>query len=230
MSLDHRIISIGALAAHPLWNERGEVRTGHATTILVRSGDQSILINPSLPASAIIARLDERAGVKPDQITQIFFTSWTRDHRRGIVGPTFEHVPWLIHEPERESALANINNDIEKAEEAQENDLSKLLQAERQMLLRTAIAGQRLAPGVDIFPLPGVTQGTCGLLLALPAATVLICGDAVASVEHLEQGKILPNCVDVEQAQESFREAVEIADAMIPGRDNIVFNPLRRRM
>lgn len=230
MSLEYRIISIGSLAAHPLWNERGEVRTGHATSSLVRSGDRVMLINPSLPTQAVAAHLNERSGLRPEQITHIYFTSWARDHRRALIGPTFEHIPWLIHEPERDAALAAVNEQIGVAEEGEESDLLRLLELDRHMLLRTVVAEQRIAPGVDIFPLPGVTAGTCGLLLNLPVATVLITGDAVATIEHLEQGKVLPNCVNVEQAQESFRDAVEIADAMILGRDNIVFNPLRRTM
>ena len=57
---------------------------------------------------------------------------------------------------------------------------------------------------------------------------MLVCGDAVATQEHLEQGKVLPYCHDVEQAQQSFAEAIEIADLLIPGRDNISLNPLRQ--
>jgi hypothetical protein len=44
--MDFRIISIGTLAQHPLWGERTPVRTGHATTTLVRSGDRFILSIP----------------------------------------------------------------------------------------------------------------------------------------------------------------------------------------
>ena len=54
--------------------------------------------------------------------------------------------------------------------------------------------------------------------------------DAVATLEHLQQGKVLPHCANLEQAQESFREAIEIADVLIPGRDNIVLNPMRQLM
>ena len=62
----------------------------------------------------------------------------------------------------------------------------------------------------------------------MPTRTVLIAGDAVATVEHLDRGQVLPTCVDVQTAQESLQEALEIADVIIPGRDNVVFNPLRR--
>ena len=81
---------------------------------------------------------------------------------------------------------------------------------------------------MDLFPLPGVTPGTCGLLLTLPRQTLLIAGDAVATVEHLEQGKVLDRCHDVEQAKESFAEAIEIADVIVPGRDNLCLVPTKR--
>ncbi|MFO0835102.1 MAG: hypothetical protein U0638_09040 [Phycisphaerales bacterium] len=47
-------------------------------------------------------------------------------------------------------------------------------------------------------------------------------------MEHLQQGQVLPNCADYDKAKESFQEAVEIADFLILGRDNIVANPTRR--
>jgi hypothetical protein len=40
---------------------------------------------------------------------------------------------------------------------------------------------------------------------------------------------VLTPCADLEAAQESFREAVEIADLLILGRDNVVLNPLGRQ-
>ena len=53
-------------------------------------------------------------------------------------------------------------------------------------------------------------------------------GDTIATLEHLEQGKVLPHVGNLAQAQESFKEALEIADVLIPGRDNIMLNPMRR--
>jgi hypothetical protein len=60
-----------------------------------------------------------------------------------------------------------------------------------------------------------------------PTRTTLITGDAVATGDHLEKGQVLPGCFNREQAMESFKEAVEIADVIVPGRDNIVLNPVR---
>jgi glyoxylase-like metal-dependent hydrolase (beta-lactamase superfamily II) len=85
-----------------------------------------------------------------------------------------------------------------------------------------------LAPQVDLFPLPGFTPGNCGLLLAHPTRTTVIAGDAVATTEHLERGQVLRGSFDIEQARESLLEVIEIADAVVPGHDNVVLNPTRR--
>jgi glyoxylase-like metal-dependent hydrolase (beta-lactamase superfamily II) len=228
MSLNYRIISIGTLAAHPLWDERADVRTGHTTTTLIVSGGARILVDPGLPPQAILARLGERSNVKPGEITHVFLTSFQPDHRRGL--PAFPEADWLLHEPERTAADAAIRANLDEAESGGDAELAHAYRHELDLLQRTAAAPDSIARGVDLFPLPGVTPGTCGLLLSLPASTVLVCGDAIATSEHLEQARVLPACADIEQAQESLREAVQIADIIIPGRDNILFNPLRRVM
>jgi glyoxylase-like metal-dependent hydrolase (beta-lactamase superfamily II) len=102
------------------------------------------------------------------------------------------------------------------------------LRAEITLLQRCKSSPDTLAMGVDLFPLYGVTQGSCGLLLPQPSATVLVAGDAVASYEHLAEGKVLSPVFSLEQAQESFKEVIEIADLIVCGRDNVVQNPMRR--
>jgi len=62
-SASFRVISIGTLAANPHWGERGAVRPPHATTSLIVSGKAKILVDPSLPAQALVPRLVERAGI-----------------------------------------------------------------------------------------------------------------------------------------------------------------------
>jgi len=223
---EFRIISIGTLAANPLWNEKGELRTGHATTTLLTAGDSAILVNPSLPPQAMLARLSERTPLKPADITHVFLTAFTPDHRRAI--RLFEDAAWLVHEPEHQAAMADLQSTRVEALDSDDHELLQLVDQEIALLEQCKIADDSLAPKIDLFPLPGMTAGTCGLLVALPAATLLVCGDAIPTVEHLMQGKVLPSAVSIQQAQESFKEAVEIADLLIPGRDNLVLNPLRR--
>jgi glyoxylase-like metal-dependent hydrolase (beta-lactamase superfamily II) len=228
MHIEHHVISIGTLAANHLWDERGEVRTGHATTTLVCADDARILVNPGLPRAALLARLGERTNVRAEEITHVFLTAFEVDHRRGIAA--FDHATWLLHEPERVHAAAVVREALDQAGSDADDEVVRLLDARLELLDRTSAADDSIVRGVDLFPLPGVTPGTCGLLLPLPGRTVLLAGDAVATAEHLQQGQVLPGCLDVEQAQESFREAIEIADVIIPGRDNIVLNPVRQFM
>ena len=95
------------------------------------------------------------------------------------------------------------------------------------MVARFGAAPDQIAEGIDLFPLPGVTPGLCGLLMPMPRTTVLVCGDAIPTLEHLEQGVVLAHVADLEKARESFKEAVEIADFLVLGRDNLVANPIR---
>lgn len=226
--LDYRIISIGTLSVHPLWDEKGEVRSGHATTTLIDAGESKIIVNPGLPGPAVTARMSERTRIRPDEITHVFLTSFTLEHRCGL--DAFPSAQWQLHEPELETAAGMIRQRLEEAQDAGEDELERHYSAALEVIRRFRPAPDSLARGVDLFPLPGVTAGSCGLLLPLPGLTVLLCGDAVPTPEHVEQGKVLPNCADREQALESFREAVEIADILIPGRGNLMLNPLRRMM
>lgn len=237
--MDIRVISIGTLPAHPLWNERGTVRTGHATTTLIRTGDAVILVDPGLPGPAIAARLAERAGLTPAQITHVFCTSFRPDVRRGI--DAFTDATWLIGEQERETVgvpmaqgLARLA-DTEQASRDTGEDLHddqrtmrEVLERDIAILARTQAAPDELAPGVSLFPLPGVTPGLCGLLVAEPTRTTVICGDAIPTVEHLEAGRVPNDAEDTKLAQESFAEVIEIADVVVLGRDNAVPNTVRR--
>ncbi|MEM7227401.1 MAG: MBL fold metallo-hydrolase [Planctomycetota bacterium] len=225
MSIEYRIISIGTLSSHPLRHEPAQRRTGHATTVLVSVNDQHMLINPSLPDVVLRARLDERTDLSAEDITDVFLTSFSVEHRRGL--NLFEGARWYVHEPERVYALTVIADKQAEARDAQDDESYERFEHDRAMLQRCLDAPDSLAQGVDLFPLPGVTPGTCGVLLALARKTVLIAGDAVPTVEHLDRGQVLNTCVLIEEAQESFREAMEIADEIVLGRDNIVANPLR---
>jgi glyoxylase-like metal-dependent hydrolase (beta-lactamase superfamily II) len=228
--MDLSIISIGALSAHPLRGEKAPVRSGHATTTLIRADKKLILVDPGLPAPALTGRLEERAGIKPSDITHVFLTCFNPEMRRGILA--FENAIWWVSENEREQiGLAMIAKLHEAAEEADE-PLKKSLELDVAILQRCTPAPDHIADDhgdrVDLFPLPGVTPGLCGLLVVQSRFSTLICGDAIPTIEHLNEGKVLSVVHDVDRARESFAEAVEIADLLIPGRDNLVVNPTKR--
>jgi glyoxylase-like metal-dependent hydrolase (beta-lactamase superfamily II) len=224
--MDYRIISIGALSCHELWNETAPSRTAHATTTLVRSGDRVILVDPALPPQVIAARLQERAGLATEAITDVFLTNFRPAHRMGLAA--FEQARWLIGEAEREAIGARLVEQYKQIEADGDDQTRQMLESDIALLKRCQPAPDQLAEHVDLFPLPGFTPGTCGLLLSHPNRTTLIASDAVATAEHLEQGRVLRGAFDAEQARESFMEAIEIADVLIPGHDNVLMNPMRR--
>lgn len=226
-AMDVKVISIGTLAANPLWGERQAVRTGHATSTLIVKGDARILVDPGLPGTVIAARLAERANISPADITHVFLTSFHPDMRRGLA--TFEEAEWLIHQDEREGVGIPMAARLKQigGREDEEGIRAAILQ-DVALLQRCSAAPDELMEGVTLFPMPGVTPGTCGLLIEEARHTTLICGDAIPTLEHLEQGKVLPTAVSVDQARKSFEEAVEIADLLIPGRDNLVVSPMKR--
>jgi glyoxylase-like metal-dependent hydrolase (beta-lactamase superfamily II) len=221
-----RIISIGCLDAHPLWDEREPVRTGHATTTLVRAGSRAILIDPGLPAPIVEARLAERANLKPADITHVFLTCFRPDVRRGL--PAFDRATWWISERERESVGVHLIEQFRRVEDLGETELARALELDIAILKRFEPAPDALAESVSLFPLPGVTPGMCGVLVADPRHTTLVCGDALPTAEHLDKGQVVRWASNVAQARESFAEAIEIADLLVPGRDNLLVNPVKR--
>ncbi|MBC7833679.1 MAG: MBL fold metallo-hydrolase [Phycisphaerales bacterium] len=237
MSLEVRIVSLGALPTHPLWvDNSGAIdptgpRAGHSTCSLVRSGKRVIIVDPGLPDAIITARLSERAGLRPSEVTHVFLTSFKADVRRGLLA--FEHAPWWINLAEREGMGIPLVHSAQEALRAGDDDLADTLQRDIALLKRCEAAPDRVADRVDLFPLPGVTPGCCGLLISGPASgpgpgTTLITGDAVPTIEHFERGLVLDSSTDINQARESFKEAIEIADVIIPGRGGMIVNQTRR--
>ena len=215
------IISIGTLVRNRLWNENEVVRTAHATTTLVRSGKRLILVDPGLPAAAIGARLSERTGLKPAQIDTIFLTSFKPHCLSGI--EAFPKAKILIHEVEQDYARSQLTRLMQQAPE---EDIDRAyMQKELEMLERCEIAPDELTADVDLFPLPGYTPGLCGLLIKSPLTTALIAGAGVPTLDHFLAGQVLPESKDIPQAQESLKEAYEIADLIVPGFDNVFLNP-----
>jgi glyoxylase-like metal-dependent hydrolase (beta-lactamase superfamily II) len=226
MGVRVRVISIGAMSAHPSWGEKGDVRPAHATTTLIESGKARILVDPSLPAQALVPRLAERSGKAPKDITHVFLTGFHPMRRRGLAA--FPDATVLASAAEIAGVRAQLRERLEQARHHEDPELSKLLREELAAVEACEEAPDRLAEGVDLFPLPGVSPGSAGLLVPNPGSTLLVAGDAVATLEHLEEGKVIAPCFDLEQARESLAEAVEIADLIVPGRDNLCANPVRR--
>lgn len=230
--MDWRVISIGAMSANGLWGEREPARTGHATTTLVRTTGEdgskmTILVDPGLPEAALLARLRERVNLSAEDITHVFLTSFHPDCRRGL--RAFDGATWWISEAEREavgvSLVQSLKRLVDGFETPDEQTLG-VVQSDISTLRRFEAAPDQLGASVDLFPLYGASPGLCGLLLSAKQ-TVVVCGDAIPTQDHLERGELARGVLDAEAARASFQEAIEIADVLVLGRDNAVWNQTR---
>jgi len=215
------IISIGTLSRNRLWNEQEAIRTAHATTTLIRVGKRNIIVDPGLPPQVLGARLNERSGLKPDQIDTVFLTNFRPAHRGGI--SLFGRAKLFIHENEQQAAQQQLERMIE---EAPAEDIDRqVMQADLKLLTAMKPAPDKLADQLDLFPLFGYTPGQCGLIVAGATNTIIIAGDAVPSQDHFLAGQTLPDAWDIKAAHEAMSEVYEIADLIVPGHDNIFLNP-----
>src|ERR1019366_2992101 len=146
---------------------------------LIRSGKRTVLIDPGLPAPALAARLFERTGLKPEAIDTVFLTNSRPAHRAGLA--LFTRAKILIHEVEQQSAREQLERLIAQAPE--EDIDRKYMERELDLIESFKIAPDQIEGNIDLFPLPGYTAGTCGLLVSTPLSTTLIAGDAVPSLD-----------------------------------------------
>ncbi len=219
MAVTVDVINIGTLSRNRFWEEAPGARVAHATTTLIRDGDLTILVDPSLPAELMAHRLDERAGITPDKIDIVFLTNFKPVHRRGL--PIFSDAEWVIGQVEHEAVLDVLNHAMSGMGPGDVNVSLNELNTEFELAGRFKPVGDTLSEHVDFFPAYGATAGS-GALLVRAARTVVVAGDAIINRDYLINGRVWERCVEPESARESFSELLEIADVVIPGHDNII--------
>ncbi|MCK4659052.1 MAG: MBL fold metallo-hydrolase [Phycisphaerae bacterium] len=217
MAVRVEIISIGTLSRNPFWSESGAGRASHATTTLIRDGQTHILVDPSVPADLMAHRLDERMGLRPEQIDVVFLTSFRPVHRRSLT--LFKNAEWLISEVEHKAISAHLSTLVNGGGGELETSYEELSE-ELALLGQTKAADDKISPAVHLFPSHGVTPGSAALLVVQSQATI-IAGDTILTREHYEHGRIYERAVDPATARESFVEITEVADLIVPGHGNI---------
>ena len=159
----------------------------------------------------------------PDAITDVFLTDLRPERRRGI--DLFLDANWLSAGPSelpRRDRPASL-----RARRRGRSRPGRRTPARRRVHVHRPLRLPRPSGGrIDLFPLPGVTPGLCGLYSALPIDGARL-RRRRPHPEHLERGRSCPTS-RIWSRQESFREAIEIADRLVLGRDNLVNNPIRR--
>ncbi len=224
MAVEYCVISIGTLSHNRLWGEAAPVRTAHATTTLVADGKRLILVDPSLPSPAIEARFFERTGKRLVEVTDVFCTSLRPVHRRSI--EALPHAAWWAAEAELVAYRDALGTMLDSAGRLESEDADRA-RGELKLIERFKPAPDKFSPQVDLYPLPGPSPGSAGLLLTPQTATIIIAGDAALTGEHVLRAQVWEGCGDREKALESLRDILEMADVIVPGHDNVMFSPQR---
>ena len=217
--MNYRIISIGTCSQNRLWGENAAVRTAHATTTLVEDDDKRILVDPSLPAPILEAKFFERTGKRLADVTDVFLTTLRPTHRRALgelVG-----ARWHVHQPELEAYRDHLQGLLESEDRLEQEDATSV-RHDLDLLAKCQPAPERFSSQVQLYPLPGPSVGSAGLVLTPTTQTIVIAGDAVLTADHFQAGQVWEGCVDMDAAQESFQELYEVADVIVPGHDNLL--------
>ena len=224
MTVEYRIISIGALSRHRLWGETAPVRTAHATTTLVTEDERLILVDPSLPGPVLAAKLNERTGKTLADVTDVFCTTLRMVHRRSI--EAIPQADWWAGELEIASYARHLAELQDSADRLGGEDAAAV-EAELRLLERFRPAPERFGRQVSLYPLTGPSIGSAGLLLTPATATIVVAGDAALTREHIDAGRVWQGSADAEAAMTSLRDLLELADVIVPGHDNVMLSPAR---
>jgi glyoxylase-like metal-dependent hydrolase (beta-lactamase superfamily II) len=223
-SVEYTVVSIGTLSRNRLWGEVAALRTAHATTTLVRDDKRLILADPSLPTAALRARLNERTGLSLEDVTDVFCTTLRPVHRRSI--EALPGAKWWACEMELQACREHLRG-LADSERRLTGEQQADVEADLKLLERIHPAPDKFSGQVHLYPLPGPSPGSAGLLLTPAATTVVVAGDAVLTGEHLLRGQVWEGCYDTEAALRSIQDVIEIADIIIPGHDNLMISPRR---
>ncbi|HET7560588.1 MAG TPA: MBL fold metallo-hydrolase [Limnochordia bacterium] len=210
--VDWHILTIGCLSRNRFWgeSEARAQRPARCTTTLLVSGDQRILVDPSLPPEAMATVLDERCGLRPEAIDLVYLTHFHGDHRVGLEA---FGAPILMAQAEIDywrSALPGDHRD------------------------RTRLDALRPAEGslpdaLTLLPLPGHTPGLTGLAFDAGEGRVVLAADAVMTRDFFAAKAGYFNNLDPEATRTSIERIGRSADVVIPGHDNyFIVRPVRR--
>ena len=192
------IITIGNLSRNRYWGE-SEERALHAvicTTTIISGKDFHVIVDPPLKDQpAMAAELKRRTGLTPGDIDVAFVTHEHGDHHVGL--PNFPNAKWLAG-----AEVAAAINSTEKYSKAVEP------------------AGNKIHDDIDVIPIPGHTPGHQGLRFDYRGLSVFVAGDAVATRDFWDEGRIYFKALDIEVAKQSMKKIASISDIVVPGHDN----------
>ncbi len=192
------VVTIGNLSRNRYWGESDErrLRDAWCTCTLIRGDGFCLLVDPSLQdPRSMIAELDRRTGLKPEDVDAVFVTHDHGDHHWGL-SPFTEAEWWAAGDV---AAAINENASYLRPVEAREGHLFR---------------------GIDVIHTPGHTMEHHSLLFECDGRKVVIAGDAVMTRDFFAHKQGYFNSVDFDLAAQTIARIGSLADIVVPGHDN----------
>jgi glyoxylase-like metal-dependent hydrolase (beta-lactamase superfamily II) len=217
---------INALVAE--YNMPAQVQA-YLNTLLVKAGDQRILIDTGLgllqldpstpPTAGRLAPTLALLGVAPEDITDVIISHFHPDHIGGV--GTFEAVAYpnaRYHFPQGDYdllQLGSVGNEQTDNLIGLANGLLGPIQAADQLNLYPSDSESELVGGISVVPAPGHTPGHVALRIASGGDSLLLLGDAItqAVISLANPGYHMGFDADPAQAVESRTALLEMVAA-----------------
>lgn len=209
------VIVIGHLKWNPYFGEnkdvppRGDPST--CTSTMIRGKQKNgkpfvLLIDPTLRVRPedYYFDINRRTGLQPEDITHCFSTHSHYDHQAGLA--YFPDAVWMAGTDVAEELRNSVYIDGQKV---------------------TDVEGEFL-PGVYAIPLPGHAEHLYGTAFWDGEQRVVVTGDGVMTKQHFTYGTTMFE-QDAQVAQKTILGLKKIADIIVPGHDNLIFNSKRGR-
>lgn len=195
----YTVLTLGCFSRNRYWGEddaKSYRRALCTSTLITTETGKRILVDPAVCGKELGQILDERCGIKPEDIDYVFVTHHHGDHYVGMTD--LPQATWLVAP----------------------GDAAQIQQALPQCAKRIFPAADSIVPGVEVIALPGHTLGLCGLLFDSEDGVVVIAGDSVMTRDFFKDRRGYYNSVDFEASSRSIDLLMERADIVIPGHGN----------
>ncbi len=179
---------------HARWTDHQGNLTFPFGCFVVRSGERQVLIDtglgpidsPPWKGGALLGELAS-AGVKPEDIDTVFITHLHLDHcgtaatgGEGAMKPTFPNATYRWTSAEQEYW----SGDLPPGTVVRKDIFAAV--APR---YEAADGGSSLAPGIDVYAMPGHTPGHAGVVLSSGDARAFLLGDGVSCPAQLGEAE-----------------------------------------
>ena len=193
------VLTLGCFSRNRYWGEEDTKSYRRAlctSTLITTQTGKRILADPAVAGAELEQVLDERCGLKCEDIDYVFITHHHGDHYVGMAD--LPKALWLTAPGETGKIRGSLPQYAE----------------------RIFPAGEQIEDGVKVIGLPGHTMGLAGLLFESEDGMVAVAGDSVMTRDFFKDRRGYYNSVDLEASAHSIDFLEKQADIVIPGHGN----------